>query len=262
MSSIRTLFSHRNLLFTLVKRDIALRYTGSAIGFVWTVINPIFLLIIYSVLFTSIIRVKLGEVPYNFVEFLFCGFWPWIAFQEAIIRSTNSIVENGNLIKSVIFPSEILTPSLVLSSFFQQFIGFLLFIAVLAFMGRIPNLLALLLLPIPMFLQFILTMGLGWILSGINAFFRDTFQLINAAIIFWFFVTPIVYPEYLVPEHFRIFITINPITHMVELYRSIILEGKLNINWGTIYFSSISIFFLILGDFVFKKLKVKFADVI
>ena len=130
MSSIRTLFSHRNLLFTLVKRDIALRYTGSAIGFVWTVINPIFLLIIYSVLFTSIIRVKLGEVPYNFVEFLFCGFWPWIAFQEAIIRSTNSIVENGNLIKSVIFPSEILTPSLVLSSFFQQFIGFLLFIAV------------------------------------------------------------------------------------------------------------------------------------
>ena len=246
----------------MIRRDIRSRYIRSTLGFFWSIINPILFLLIFTFLFSIVFKIKIGDYgkERGFVEFLICGFLPWIAFSEASLRCTGVIIENANLVKKLKFPSELFVVSTVLSSFVLQLIGFGLFILALIFLGKIDSFLFLFLLPFAFILQILFTIGIGLILSCVNVFFRDVAQIANSLFMIWFYASPVMYPLSMVPEKYRIFLEVNPITHLLEIYRSLILKQGFP-NWiGVIYVGVLAILLLWIGQSLFLKLKPVFDD--
>jgi len=243
-------------------RDIRTRYSGSALGIFWSIINPIIMLLVFTFVFSIIFNTRIegyGEKR-GFLEFFLCGFIPWLAFQEGAIRSTSIIVENTNLVKRVRFPSELLILSTVISIFLLQLIGFSIFIGVLIAFGKIRGELAFLFLPLVFFLQIIFTVGLGFILSSIHVFFRDVAQISQSLFWVWFYCTPVIYPTSMVPEQFRKILMINPMTHLLEIYRALILQGRVQEWSGIFYFCFLSLILFVAGEKIFFKLKHVFDD--
>jgi ABC-type polysaccharide/polyol phosphate export permease len=262
MGIFKTVFQHSHTLRNMVSRDIRTRYSGSALGIFWSIINPIIMLLVFTFVFSIVFNIRIGGYGREggFLEFFLCGFLPWLAFQEGAIRSTSIIVENTNLVKRVRFPSELLILSTVISIFFLQLIGFGIFIGVLFIFGKIRGSSTFLLIPLVFLLQIIFTTGLGFFLSSIQVFFRDVAQMTQSLFWVWFYGTPVVYAISMVPEKFRKILMINPMTHLLEIYRVLILQGKWP-DWGNfLYFSLISIVLFILGERVFFKLKPTFDD--
>lgn len=246
----------------MIRRDIRSRYIGSTLGFFWSIINPIIMLLIFTFLFSIVFKIRIGDYGEGkgFVEFLICGFLPWAAFSEASLRSTGVIIDNANLVKKLKFPSELFIVSTVLSSFLLQLIGFVLFILALILLNKLDSYSQLLLLPFAFVLQIIFTLGIGLILSCINVFFRDVAQITNSVFLIWFYVSPVMYPLSMVPERFRIFLKINPVTHLLEIYRSLVLKQTIP-NWaGIVYVGVVAILLLWVGQALFQRLKTVFDD--
>ncbi len=246
----------------MVRKDIRSRYIGSALGFFWSIINPIVMLLIFTFLFSVVFKVKIGDYgkEKGFVEFLICGFLPWIAFNEACLRSTGAVIENSNVVKKLKFPSELLIVSTVLSSFVLQLIGFSLFILALIFLGKFDSYPLLLLLPLVFVLQILLTTGIGLILACINVFFRDLGQIANSIFMIWFYASPVMYSLSMVPDKYRVFLTVNPVTHLLEIYRSLVLKQGLPDWTGVVYVGGVTLVLLCIGQALFLRLKPVFAD--
>jgi len=246
----------------MIRRDIRSRYIGSTLGFFWSIINPILMLLIFTFLFSIVFKIRIGDYgkERGFVEFLICGFLPWIAFSEASLRSTGVIIENANLVKKLKFPSELFIVSTVLSTFLLQLIGFGIFIMALVFLKKIDSLFYLLLLPIAFILQILFTTGIGLILSCVNVFFRDVGQIANSLFLIWLYASPVMYPLSMVPEKYRMFLMVNPMTHLLEIYRSLILKQGFPDWTGVIYIGVLTIFLLWIGQSLFLKLKPVFDD--
>ncbi|MBI4776474.1 MAG: ABC transporter permease [Deltaproteobacteria bacterium] len=262
---MQALIRNRFLLYNLIRRDISSRFVGSYAGLFWGLVHPAILLVVYSTVFVFILKVRLGPgVKQNFAEFLFCGLWAWIAFQEGILHSVNVVVGNPNLVKRMMFPVEVLIPASVLSALFLQLLGFSLFFVYLLAFGKVPvtGVYRLLLVCVPLILQILLTMGLGWILAALNVFIRDTAQMVAALLTVWFFLTPIIYSVDVVPEGVRFLLDVNPWTHLVGMYRDVVFEGRIGLGWGTIYVCVLGVVVFIGGNHVFQKLKPEFADAV
>jgi len=263
LSTFRMIAQNRHLILTLVLRDVKSRYVGSAMGLFWAVINPLIMLGVYFFVFATIFKLRVasgGEE--NFFLFMFCGLWPWFAFQEGISRSSTSMIDNAHVIKKVVFPSEIFVISTVLSSFVQQVIGFILLFGLLVIMGQMGNPLYLLLLPAVFALQLVFGVGLGWILSSVTVFFRDVTQLSNAILLVWFYTTPIVYPANLVPPTFRFLLVANPMHHLLSIYRALILGGRFPDPGSVLYVAVMAASAFWLGSRVFGHLKGTFVDLL
>jgi lipopolysaccharide transport system permease protein len=246
----------------MIRRDIRSRYIGSTLGFFWSILNPILMLLIYTFLFSIVFKIKIADYgkEKGFVEFLICGFLPWMAFSEASLRSTGIIIENANLVKKMKFPSELFIVSTVLSSFLLQLIGFILFILALILFKRIDSFLYLLLLPFAFLLQILWMTGIGLILSCINVFIRDIAQIANSLFLIWLYISPVMYPVSMVPERYKVFLMINPMTHLLEIYRSLILRQGFPNGMGVVYVGVFAILFLWIGQGLFKKFKPIFDD--
>jgi len=246
----------------MVRRDMRSRYVGSTLGFFWSIINPILMLLIFTFLFSVVFKIRIGDYGEGkgFVEFLICGFLPWIAFSEAALRSTGIIIENAGLVKKLKFPSELFVVSTVLSSFLLQLIGLSLFILALLLLRKMDSFVTLLLLPFAFLLQIIFSVGLGLILSCINVFFRDVAQIANSLFMIWFYVSPVMYPVSMVPEKYRVFLEANPVTHLLEIYRSLILKQEIPGWTGILYVGGFAVAALWLGQALFLRLKTVFDD--
>lgn len=255
------IFKNWPLLRNLVVRDLKVRYTGSVIGLLWSIVQPLSMLLLLTYIFSVILKVRIAgeEGDINFAEWLFCGYLPWMAFNEALVRATTSIVDNSNLIKKILFPIEILPLYIVISASIHQVIGFSIFFPLLLLLGDLhsPHIWF---LPFILFLQMLFTLGLAWLLSTFYVFLRDTLQILNIGLSIWFYLTPIIYPESMVPAGFRRIIRINPMTYLVEFYRALILKGQLPQLSHEILFTLISIGLLVIGYKVFFKAKHNFVD--
>jgi lipopolysaccharide transport system permease protein len=248
------------LLREFVRRDFKGRYAGSALGFVWSFVQPLWNLVLFTFVFSVVLKISpIGERTDDFAVFLFCGLLPWMAVQEGIARSTTAITDNAALVKKVSFPSEMLVLSVVSAALLHQAIAAAVFMVVLAFMGSFTvNALPILLIALP--LQLALTVGLGLLLAAVNVFVRDTSQVQTMVFAGWFYFTPIVYPLSLVPERFRSWLELNPLTTLVTLYREAFLGGELGLVAGTGRLAIISIILCVLGWLVFNRLKPVFSD--
>jgi ABC-type polysaccharide/polyol phosphate export permease len=262
-STVQMIVSQRYLIQTLVMRDLKSRYIGSVMGLCWAVINPLVLLAVFTFVFATVFKQRVASGgEQSFFLFMFCGLWPWMAFQEGVSRSSVAMIENAHVIKKVVFPSEVLVVSTVLSSFAQQIIGFALFFVLLAFSGQLGNVLYLMLLPVAFLLQLIFAVGLGWALSSLTVFFRDVTQVVNALLMVWFYATPIVYTANLVPPRFQFLLTANPMHHLLGIYRALILGGHLPELGSVVYVAVVACGSFWLGSRLFGHLKGTFADLL
>ena len=251
---------HFFLLKELVKRDFQGRYAGSVLGFVWSLVQPLWMLLLFTFVFSKVMKVPLvGSRTGNFPVFLFCGLLPWMALQEGVLRASTSITDNASLVKKLRFPAEILVLAVVLAALLHEAIAALIFLGVLGFLGELTwRGLPLLLLAVP--LQIALTLGLGLLLGSLHVFFRDIAQVLGMVLTGWFYLTPIVYPLSLVPERFRGWVELNPLTALVGLYRQAFLEGEISWVPGTASLALTGAVLLSVGFWVFRGLKRAFAD--
>lgn len=257
------LYRQRQLVRLMVKRDLFGRYRGSFAGLLWTVVNPVALLLVYWFVFSVIFQVRFGEDgnPINFAFYVLAGLLPWMAFSEALIRSNTCILENTNLVKKVIFPLEVLPVNHTLTSCVNSLIGMgILLLLVLAYRGVLHVTVAL--LPLLLLPQLLLTIGMAWFLASTGVFVRDTNHFLGLGLTMWMFLTPIVYPISLVPDPLLPILQLNPFTALVVGYRNLLLEGTL-VNadsWTYLFGVSLAAFFL--GHYWFERTRKGFPDVL
>jgi len=262
LAPFRTLVRHRSTIEAFVRRDIRARYVNSVLGLSWAILVPLTLLSLYTFVFSYILKLRLGGsgTTASFAVYLFCGMLPWLAFAEGVTRSTSVVLEHAHLIKKVVFPSEILPVFVVLAALVSELAGLLL---LLAYVGVLHGLAwTVLALPLVLALQLMLTLGLGWFLASINVFLRDVGQVLGLVVTLAMFLTPIFYPADLVPARFRWLLALNPLHHLVDAYRALVLEQRLPSAGGIGLLAAMALVAFVLGHWAFQRAKPAFVDVI
>ena len=257
---------HFSLFF--MKKDIKARFAGSALGIVWLVIQPVCLIVIYFFVFSSVLKIRLSpDIGTNsFLVFLLIGLFPWMAFQEGCIRSATSIIDNADAVKKIPFPLESLPIGVILSSFCIHLSAF--FIFVLGYLGysvffqnHVLNP-VIFILPVYVLLQLIMTIGIGFFFAAFCTYLRDLVQVFNILFQVWFYATPIVYPLSMVPDRLKQVIYLNPLTGLIESFRTIILQGVIPLSSSTLFAIIFSCLCFLGGSYIFIKLKQGFSDVL
>lgn len=256
-----------DLLRTLVRRDLEARYKGSVLGNLWPLLNQLSQLLIYTYVFSVVLNVKLSlkGLPANDATFglwLFAGLLPWIAFTGGLAQSASSVLVQPNLVKKVVFPLALLPLVPILSTFIESSFGLMALIVLVAVSsGTLHSTLAL--LPLVWLPQLLLTAGLGYLAAGFTVFLRDIPQTLGMVLNLWFYLTPIVYPASIIPEQFRGWVFwLNPLAALAEVYRDLVLVGKIQHwgEWGVA--SAIAIAVFSLGLWCYQRLRPAFADVL
>lgn len=255
--------SRGDLIFSFAKRELLGRYKGSVLGIAWAVLTPVVMIAIFTFIFAGIFGARFGasDSHWDYALYLFCGLLPWSMFQESLQQSANTIVVHSNLVKRVVFPLETLPAAQVLAALGNQlFATVALLIATLIIRQRME--LTVLWLPVLLIPQLLFTLGASWLIASLGVFLRDITQGIMLLLMAWMYLTPIIYPESIVPNRFRAFLNFNPFTPLVRSYRRIFLEGTAPDWSGLAYFAAFAIVFFVLGYWWFARTRKSFADVV
>ena len=263
---MRSIWKHKFLIEQMVKRDLSQRFRGSFLGMLWTIINPLFMLLIYTFVFSIIFKARwrpgTEDIPMGeFALILFAGLIPYNFFSEVIGRSSTIITQNPNYVKKVVFPLEILVIVSLGTAFITSLINLgILLISSLILLGKIaPTAIFIPLAYLPLFL---LTLGLGWFLSSFGVYVRDTAQVVALVLQVLFFATPIFYSDTSVPENIRIFMSLNPLTMIVTNFRNLLLWNDFFALKSWLLWVAISGGLSILGYTWFMATRRGFADVL
>ena len=252
-----------DLILSLTKRELAARYRGSALGVAWAVLTPIVMIAIFTIIFAGIFKARFGagSSQWDYALYLFCGLLPWNAFQESVQLSSSTIVGHANLVKRVVFPLETLPVSLSLAAVANQMFGTVaLLLAAILLRGELRA--TIVFLPVLVIPQLFATLGAAWLMASLGVFVRDIVQGIALLLMAWMYLTPIIYPESLVPERYLGIVNLNPFTPLVRNYRRIILDGGMPDWRGLAYFVAFAAVSFILGYWWFARTRKNFADVI
>ncbi len=253
----------KDLIFSFARQELLGRYKGSALGIAWAVLTPIVMIAIFTFIFAGIFGARFGvnDSHWDYALYLFCGLLPWTMFQESVQQSANTIVAHANLVKRVVFPLETLPAAQVFAALGNQlFATVALFIAIVAIRHNLQ--LSALWLPLLLLPQLVFALGAAWLIASLGVFLRDIAQGITLLLMAWMYLTPIIYPESIVPERFRWFIALNPFTALIRSYRRVFLDGVAP-DWpGLLYFSAVALVFFLLGYWWFARTRKNFADVI
>lgn len=252
-----------DLILTLARRELASRYKGSALGVFWAILTPLVTIAIFTFIFAKIFNARFGQSTsgWDFALYLFCGLLPWTAFQEAVQQSSTTIVTHTNLVKRVVFPLETLPVAQTLAALANQMFGTLALIFAAIIIRRELHA-SVLWLPLLLAPQLAVTLGAAWLVASLGVFLRDVVQGISLVLMAWLYLTPIIYPESLVPEKYRPFINLNPFTPLVRSYRRILLEGTMPDWSGLAYFTLFALLLFLFGYWWFARTRKSFADVI
>jgi lipopolysaccharide transport system permease protein len=260
---VQVLARNWSLIRSMVRRDILARYRGSAGDVLWTILNPLLLMVTYFFVFGIVLQSRFG--PDNsrtgFALYFLAGMLPWLAISEAIGRAPHVIIEHRNFVKKLVFPVEVLPVTQVVTGVVTQAFATLIFlIALFVIRGSIPG--TILWLPLILVPQVLFTLGLSWFLAALGVYLRDLGQVIGFLLTLWFFITPICYPEASLPPEAAGILSKNPVYVIVRGYRAISLEG-LAPPWHSLWklWALAGVVFLC-GHAWFYKLRRSFADVI
>ena len=255
--------SRFELVLSFARRDLVARYKGSALGVAWAILTPVVMIAIFTFIFAGIFGARFGArgSSWDYALYLFCGLLPWTMFQETVQRSSTTIIERANLVKRVVFPLETLPVAQTLSTLGNQLFGTVaLLIAVVIIQRELHA--TVLWLPVLLLPQVIATIGAAWLVASLGVFFRDLAQGITLILMAWMYLTPIIYPETIVPDRYRPFLNANPFTALIRSYRNILLEGRAP-DWRSLaYFALFGLVLFFLGYWWFAKTRRNFADVI
>jgi lipopolysaccharide transport system permease protein len=251
------------LILSLAKRELLSRYKGSALGILWAILTPVVMIGIFTFIFAGIFGARFGTThsSWDYALYLFCGLLPWTMFQETVQQSANTIVTHANLVKRVVFPLETLPVAQALSALGTQlFATIALLIAAIVIQHQLH--LTVLWLPLLLIPQLLFVLGSAWLIASLGVFLRDVAQGVSLILMAWMYLTPIIYPESIVPQRFRSFIDLNPFTPLVRSYRRIFLEGMAPDWSGLAYFTVIALLLFVFGYWWFARTRKNFADVI
>lgn len=250
------------LLKEMVVRDIRARYAGSGLGLFWAFAQPVLWMLLYTGVFGVILRVPVEKGFSGFPEFLLAGLLPWMAIQEGVSRSATVLTDNAAMVKKTVFPVETLVFSVVLAAIVNQVIAFAIFALYVASVGHLS--IPWLLLAVPALLcQAMLTYGIGCLTTTVTTFLRDTVQVVGIALTVVFWATPIVYPISLIPARHGWLLALvraNPVTHLVEWYRSAFSTHIAPSASSVLYVVLVSVVAAVSGAALFARARPHFAD--
>jgi ABC-type polysaccharide/polyol phosphate export permease len=259
--NLATLLKYRGLVQSLVVRELKARYRGSVLGFFWSFINPLLLLLIYSFVFTVVLPGTHPPELEPYALFMFCGILPWTWFSSSVLESSNVLIAGGNLIKKVLVPAEVLPIVTVLANMVHFFLGLPILIIFLVYYRHAINLADLAWFPLVVVTQLLLTVGLALIVSALTVHFRDLKDLVSNLLTFWFFATPIIYPMTMAPGVGKRMLNANPFTHLAVSYQEILFYDGPYGHWKwllALLVASIGLF--LFGYFLFDRLRDSFAE--
>ncbi len=255
MNIFKNLYNYRELLKTSVKKDIGGKYKHSFLGVLWSFINPLLQIAVYAIIFPLIMRSNIE----NYTVFMVCGLIPWQYFSTVLNRSSFVMIENGNIIKKVYFPREILPISLVTSEAVNFLITsiIMLVFTLVSGMGITKYVL---LYPLILVVQYVLQLGIAFILSSVTVYFRDLQHFIGVVLQLFFYATPIVYSVETIPTQYQWILKFNPMTYIIEGYRDILYNQCMpNMKMIGIILV-IGIIVTAIGYLIFSKLQKRFAE--
>ena len=261
--NLAQLVRYRGLIQSLVARELKARYRGSVLGFLWSFVNPLLLLLIYSFVFTKIIpNESLPGQPY--AVFLFCGLLPWNWFQTALLDAAGSLIAGGNLIKKVMFPAEVLPLVSVLANMVHFFLGLVILAAFLVIYRRPPDPSGLLWFPVAVAVELVFAAALALFVSALAVHFRDIRDILANVLMLWLFATPIIYPWFQPNvQRFRWLFNINPFTHLAVTYQEILFfDGPVGHWKWLVALGGISVLLFLAGYWVFDRLRDSFAEAV
>jgi ABC-type polysaccharide/polyol phosphate export permease len=254
IAAIRALVRYRALVRSLVSRELKARYRGSVLGFLWSFVNPLLVLLTYTLVFTIILPNRQEDIQPYFL-FLFCGILPWTWFQASLAESSGVIISSGNLIKKVLFPAEVLPTVTVLANLAHFLLGLPILLAFLAWKGRLAW--TAVLLPLPIAVQLVLTVGLALFLSALTVHFRDIQNILTHVLHLWFFATPVIYSYAAIPagSPLRQALRLNPMTHVMVTYQQVLFHGNVD-HWRGLFLALlVGIVAFAVGAFLFDRLR-------
>ncbi|MCQ2467316.1 MAG: ABC transporter permease [Clostridia bacterium] len=259
---LKEIWDYRQMIISLVRKDLRGRYKGSVLGFMWTFINPLFQLIVYSFVFSTILRSNIEK----YYLFLFVALIPWIFFSAAITGGSTSVLSQKDLVKKIYFPREVLPIAYVTSCFVNMLLCFIVVFVVVFISGTKLSILGLVYLPIVMIVEYILALGIAMITSAVTVYFRDLEHILGIISMAWMYFTPVVYSQDLIldsgmPEKFKfLFMHVNPMTSIINAYRTILYYGAAPDMSTLVEAVFLGVIFLVVGLLIFSKLKKHFAE--
>ena len=256
---LRELWEYRELLYFLTWRDIKVRYKQTVLGAAWAVIQPLFMMLVFSLFFGKLAGVPSDGIPYP--VFTFCGLLPWQLFAYSVTQAGNSLVGSQNLITKVYFPRLVVPISAVLGGVVDFAIAFVLLLAMMFYYGIVPGW-QMVALPGLVLLAVMAALGVGLWLSALNVQYRDVRYTIGFMVQFWLFATPVAYPSSIVPEKWRVLYALNPMVGVVDGFRWALL-GKPESPGVPLLISAIVVFLLLAGGlYYFRRMEQQFADIV
>lgn len=257
MKLLKEIWEYRTMIISLVKRDLRGRYKGSVLGFFWTFLNPLFQMLVYTFVFSVIMRAGIED----YYLFLFVALVPWTYFSTCVSGGAGCIIGQKDMIQKIYFPREVLPISYVLSQLINMLLTFIVVIIVLVISGKGLRLSVWWSLPIIIFVETILSFGFTMLFSALTVYFRDLQYVLGIITMAWQFCCPIMYSIDLVPERLLSLYYLNPMTPVIVAYRDIFYY-KQNPQLDTMLSATVmGILFMIVGCFAFEKLKKRFAEV-
>lgn len=250
------IYAYRDMIYSLVRRELRGRYKGSVLGFLWTYINPLCQVIVYSIVFSVIFRVNIEK----FYLYLIIGMMPWTFFNTCVQGGSTCIRAQSDMVQKIYFPREVIPIAYVTSAFVNMLLSFIIVFFAVLVSGFGFNFKALIFLPIIMVFEYFLALGIALIASSITVYFRDMEQILSVIMMAWIYVTPIMYNMDFVPEQYRSLLVLNPMTPIVEVYHQILYYRIMPTPNFLLLAGVTSIIVFIIGAIVFARLDRNFAE--
>ena len=250
------IYRYREMLINMVRRELRGKYKGSILGFLWTFINPLLQLVVYTIVFSNSMRMGVS----NYEIFLCVALIPWMFFSTSVLSGAGSIIYNQSLVTKIYFPREILPLSVVTSNFINMIYCSVIVLAVVLFYHMNLNLEVWFMLPVIAFIEYILVIGIVLIVSALTVYFRDLEHILGIIIMAWQFLTPVMYPESFVPSQYQAILYLNPMTPIIISFRDVLYYGKMPVVENLVYAFLWSLIIFICGFLLFGKLQKDFAE--
>ena len=244
------------MIFSLIHRELRGRYKGSVLGFLWTFLNPLLQMIVYTFVFSIILHSNIEK----YYLFLFVGLVPWIFFSTSLTGGCSCIINSGDMVKKIYFPREVLPISFVTTAFVNMLYCFIVVFAVLLVSGVGFSFSALLYLPLILFVEYILALGITLLASALTVYLRDLQHILGILVLAWQMLTPVMYSSKSVPEKYLTIFNLNPMTPIIEAFRSILYYKEIPQLETLVSALAFGVFFLVVGEFAFSRLQKGFAE--
>ncbi len=260
MNALKEIFDYRQMIYSLVKKDLRGRYKGSALGFLWTFLNPLLQLLVYTLVFSTIMRAGIDK----YYMFLFVALVPWIFFSSALTGGSSCVIASKDMIKKIYFPREVLPISYITTSFVNMLLSFVVIFGVIIITGFGVNVTALLYLPIIMIVEYLLAIGIAMMVSAFTVYFRDLEYILSIIAMAWQFLTPVMYSQQMVedalpPLLLKIW-NLNPMTPIIIAYRDILYYKQVPEINTLLTATILGGIFTVIGFVLFRKLQKGFAE--